>query len=155
MVSPPEVVDAVRDVLGRIDLDPASCDVANTVVRATRIYTIADDGLAHPWRGTVFLNPPYRSPDIEPFADKFARHVGTGEITAGVVLVNNATDTQWFRMLADAATAFCFPAKRFRYWQPDHETNTALQGQAVIYAGPDAAGFCQRFAALGLVLVRP
>jgi hypothetical protein len=51
--SPREVVDAALDVLGRIDLDPASCDVANTTVQAAQFYTTDTNGLAQPWRGRV------------------------------------------------------------------------------------------------------
>jgi hypothetical protein len=153
--SPREVVDAARDVLGGIDLDPASCAVANTVVQAAHIYTVEDNGLRQPWRGRVWMNPPYKAPEIEQFCEKFAHHVAAADISAGVVLVNNCTDTQWFSTLATAAAAFCFPSARCRYWQPDRETSTALQGQAVIYTGPDRAAFCQRFADIGLVLVRP
>jgi len=152
--SPPEVVDAARDVLGVIDLDPASCDVANTVVQAATIYTEQDNGLEQPWRGRVFLNPPYRSADLERFAAKFADHVRAGDIQ-GIALVNNATDTQWFRTFASAATAFCFLSSRCRFWQPDRDADTALQGQVVVYSGPDRDAFCQRFARVGLVLVRP
>jgi hypothetical protein len=152
--SPSDIVDAAREVLGAIDLDPASCDVANAVVQAARIYTTHDNGLTQPWRGRVYLNPPYRQPDIEQFCEKFAHHAQAREIQ-GIVLVNNATDTDWFERLAAVADAFCFPAFRCRYWQPDRETSTALQGQVVVYSGPDRDAFCRRFAALGLVLVRP
>jgi hypothetical protein len=153
--SPPDVVEAARAVLGAIDLDPASCEVANTVVQAARFYTIEDNGLEQPWFGHVFLNPPYRQPDIEQFCEKFAGHVAAGDIRAGIVLVNNCTDTEWFSTLATAASAFCFPSARCCYWQPDRTTSTALQGQVVVYAGPDVATFIARFSTMGLVLVRP
>jgi hypothetical protein len=152
--SPPEVVDPVRAVLGAIDLDPASCAAANTVVQAARFYTREDNGLDRPWSGRVFLNPPYRLPDIAQFSAKFAHHVQAGDIPAGIVLVNNATDTQWFGTLAGVASAFCFPSSRCRYWQPDRTTSSPLQGQVVVYAGPDVATFRERFTAIGLVLVR-
>lgn len=154
--SPREVVDVARTVLGAIDLDPASSAVANTVVQAAQFYTSEDNGLEQPWSGRVFLNPPYRQPDMEQFCEKFARHVRAGDITEGIVLVNNCTDTAWFSTLAAAASAFCFPSARFRFWQPgDRETSTALQGQVVVYAGPDVATFDRNFSAIGLVLVRP
>lgn len=56
--TPPEVVEAARETLGVIDLDPASCEIANRVVRARFIYTIDNPGHAQPWFGNVFLNPP-------------------------------------------------------------------------------------------------
>ena len=49
---------AARQVLGSIDLDPASCATANLVVKARTFYKKDDDGLVHPWKGNVFLNPP-------------------------------------------------------------------------------------------------
>jgi ParB family chromosome partitioning protein len=150
--SPPDVVQAARDVLGAIDLDPASCDVANTVVQASTFYTIEQNGLEQPWRGRVYMNPPYRHPEIQQFSEKFAQHAQAGDIQ-GIVLVNNATDTEWFRRLAAAADAFCWLLDRCRYWKPDRETSTALQGQVVIYTGPDRAAFCRRFGAIGLVLL--
>lgn len=57
--TPPYVVDAARQVMGGIDLDPASCARANEIVRATQYFTVRDDGLAQVWRADrVFLNPP-------------------------------------------------------------------------------------------------
>lgn len=56
--SPPWLVELARHTLGVIDLDPASDVEANEIVRAGRIYTKEDDGLALPWFGNVFINPP-------------------------------------------------------------------------------------------------
>ena len=51
-------MEPARRVLGRIDLDPASCALANGVVQAERTFAIEDDGLSVPWTGRAFLNPP-------------------------------------------------------------------------------------------------
>lgn len=49
--TPAEYVESVRKVLGAIDLDPTSCEVAQATVRASQFYTIDDDGLDREWQG--------------------------------------------------------------------------------------------------------
>lgn len=80
--SPPEVIDRVHRVLGGIDLDPASCEVANRRVRAERIFTAPKfdtvgelgglpvrryhgrGGLDADWSGrNVWMNPPFLVPE--------------------------------------------------------------------------------------------
>ncbi len=60
--TPANIVEAARKVLGGIDLDPASCELANEVVQAEVWYgpgsEFGEDGLAEPGAGRVFLNPP-------------------------------------------------------------------------------------------------
>lgn len=58
--TPDVILERAKLVLGRIDLDPASCEAANERVGATTICTKEDNGLEHDWRpyGTIFLNPP-------------------------------------------------------------------------------------------------
>lgn len=46
--TPPEYLAIVHSLLGGIDLDPASCDAANRVVRARTYYTKEDNGLTRP-----------------------------------------------------------------------------------------------------------
>src|SRR5271154_4331972 len=57
--TPAEVITAARFTLGAIDLDPASCAQANEeVVRADKFFSQEEDGLALPWFGRIWLNPP-------------------------------------------------------------------------------------------------
>ena len=57
--TPPHIIEVARACMGGIDLDPASCAMANETVRATAFYGVKDDGLKRPWFGRVWLNPPY------------------------------------------------------------------------------------------------
>lgn len=150
--SPKEIVDAARLVLGGFDLDPASSEVANEVIGAKRFFDVSRDGLKQAWRGRVWMNPPYAQPLVTQFCEKFAHHVKAGDVTAGIALVNNATETEWFGKLAGCADAMCFPSSRVRFWHPDRETCAPLQGQAVVYAGNDATAFCRIYAEQGIVV---
>lgn len=149
--TPVEYVDAARDVLGGIDLDPASTPEANEIVRAATFYTAADDGLTRPWSGRVFMNPPYASALIRQFCDRLVDAYCTGSVPAAVALVNNATETGWFQTLATVAAAWCFPKGRIRFWYPGRESFTPLQGQALLYLGPRADAFRDRFVTFGAV----
>ena len=57
--TPSALIDAVRQVFGEIDLDPASSNEANKVVQAKSFFTKRTNGLKKRWRGRVFLNPPF------------------------------------------------------------------------------------------------
>ncbi len=151
--TPAEHLDAARLALGAIDLDPASCDLAQQAVRAVAYFTKADDGLTKPWAGRVWLNPPYRN--VRPFADKLATHYRAGEVTAAIALVNNCTDTLWFKPLAETAAALCFPVGRVKFTDAHGNTDrgSPLQGQVFVYLGDDADGFRAAFEGFGTVWV--
>src|SRR6478735_8286696 len=56
--TPTEVVKLAHNVLGGIDLDPASCATANNHVGAVNYLTKEEDGLRYQWKGRLFVNPP-------------------------------------------------------------------------------------------------
>jgi phage N-6-adenine-methyltransferase len=114
--TPAEVIEAARDCMGGIDLDPGSSEAANKIVQASEYYTIEDDGLRKPWSGRVWLNPPYGQPIIAQFSEKLISSLAS--IEQACVLVNNATETAWFQSIARACTAMCFVKGRVRFLDP-------------------------------------
>lgn len=147
--TPEKYINLAREVLGEIDIDPASCEFANETVNARLFYSEEDDGLTKPWRGRVWMNPPYSADLIARFAEKFVREYRNGNITEGIVLVNNATETGWFSELAGAASAVCFPRGRIRYNSQTRESLAPLQGQAFLYFGGGRERFLQVFSEIG------
>lgn len=141
--------------MGGIDLDPASSREANRVVKAKEFFSLDDDGLKQKWAGRIWMNPPYSQPQINQFADKLVDAYQAKTVKTAIVLVNNATETAWFRAIAEAASAVCFPNGRIRFWNPSKSTAAPLQGQAVLYLGPSPVTFHARFSTLGMVWVKP
>lgn len=151
--TPPAYIVAAQQVMGGIDLDPASSDIANETIGAATFYTREDDGLQHDWRGRVWMNPPYAVHLISLFGDKLAMHVGQGDIVEACILVNNATETRWFNTLLDLASCVCFIRGRVKFIdQWGSPSGAPLQGQAVLYIGPNVNAFSQAFSEFGTVL---
>jgi hypothetical protein len=52
-------INLAREVFGgKIDVDPASSDLAQQTVQATTYFTKDNDGLKQEWHGHTRLNPP-------------------------------------------------------------------------------------------------
>ena len=151
--TPKEYLDAVKSVMGCIDVDPASSQIANTIVQAATYYTVADDGRNKDWTGNVFMNPPYAHPLIDEFTNKLISEIQSGNTKQAIVLVNNATETKWFQSLANKAAAVCFPQSRLKFWSPEKASATPLQGQAFLYFGNDIKAFRSEFEKYGFVAV--
>lgn len=148
--TPDEFIVAAREVMGRIDLDPASNPIANEHVQAAVYYSIEDDGLTKQWTGKVWMNPPYESKLIIQFAEKLCSEYTAGNVQEAIVLVNNATETKWFQGIAHRARAICFPQSRIRFWYPGKTEAAPLQGQAFLYLGSDPIAFVDTFSKFGL-----
>lgn len=149
--TPRWVIDAARLVLGEIDLDPASCPEAQAVVAARRYFTQAENGLAHPWHGRVWLNPPYS--DSLPWVRKAVAHWKEGEIT-GLLLLRGDTGTAYSQLLARVAPACCWigrldflPVRR----DPKGRRQSPDFACLLWYLGADVARFANVFAPHGAI----
>ncbi|WAC50430.1 DNA N-6-adenine-methyltransferase [Frigoribacterium sp. SL97] len=92
------------------DLDPCSPGAGKSFVPARKHYTIDDDGLASPWEGTVFMNPPYGA-HTPVWMKKLAEH---GD---GIALVFARTDVRWFQDVAGGASMVCFVSGRIKFFK--------------------------------------
>jgi hypothetical protein len=150
--TPAPFVDAAREVMGGIDLDPCSCKAANKIVGATQFFDETDDGLAQEWSGRVWMNPPYAAGLNDKFCTKLRDEYIADRVTQACVVVNNATETAWFQTLGRVANALCFPSGRISFWRPDRESLSPLQGQAFIYLGGEVADFREIFSQFGFTV---
>lgn len=147
--TPDEYIELAWDVLGEIDLDPASCEFANRTIQAKQYFTVEQDGLRQEWHGRVWMNPPYSAELVQQFSAKFSDEYEKGNIEEGIVLVNNATETNWFIGLVKNAKAVCFPKGRIRYTSQSRESTAPLQGQAFLYFGDNVEKFIDTFKTVG------
>jgi hypothetical protein len=83
-ITPPGIIKA----LGPFELDPCASE-SRPWETAARYYTIHDNGLAKPWSGRVWLNPPYG----REAAAWLARLAAHGD---GVALIFARTETEAF-----------------------------------------------------------
>lgn len=151
--TPPAYIDAARNVLGAIDLDPASHPKAQAWIGASEFYTKANDGLAQDWHGRVWLNPPYSRELIGRFIKKLAEEIHNKHVKAAIVLTHNYSDTEWFHHAAAIATAICFTRGRVRFVDDLGNPCAPTQGQAFFYIGPDIDAFDKAFSAYGLIVI--
>lgn len=150
--TPAQYIEAARQVMGGIDLDPASSDLANRTVGADAYYTKEESGLDKPWGGRVWMNPPYAQPLISRFTEKLTASCESGDVSQAIVLVNNATDTAWFQLMARVSSAICFPKSRIKFLDQEGRPGAPLQGQAILYMGSNKSGFVSSFQQFGFVL---
>ena len=149
--TPPQFIESARLVMGSIDLDPASSEAANRTVKAARFFTKDEDGLKQKWEGNVWMNPPYAQPLMSQFAEAISEKFESGEIEQAIILVNNATETQWFQRMASVASAVCFPKSRVKFLDPNGKPGAPLQGQAIIYMGENRRVFRDEFRKYGAI----
>ncbi len=158
--TPREIVDAAREVMGGIELDPASCPEANATVRAERIYTREDDGLRQIWEAaTAFLNMPYGK-SVEDNVSNQARWSHklidshrAGRVEQACMLVNAVPGNRWFRPLW--AFPICFLDGRVHFVAPagSGPRKSPTHSSCVVYLGPRVEAFVDVFGRLGTVVM--
>lgn len=150
--TPPKFIEAARKVMGSIDLDPASSEIGNKIIRAETIYTKEKNGLEHPWYGNIWMNPPYNNSLVDDFTRKLVNELSN--INQACVLVNNATETKWFQNIMLKCDMICFVKSRIKFLDINGEaTGSSLQGQVIMYFGQNVDVFYKTFKEFGLCLI--
>lgn len=142
-LSPPAFMRLVVAVFGAIDLDPAT-NRASQVTANDHCYTGERDGLAIPWIGNVYVNPPY--------GDKIPLWTAAMRLRAGglrscdlIALLPARVDTEWCqRDVFASANAWVFWAGRLTFWQVGDPSAFDKRGKRVRESlrADDAVGPC-------------
>lgn len=99
---------AVFDRLGiEFDIDVAAPPGGIPWIPAKRFFTMADDGLAQPWEGRVWMNPPYSN--ATPWVRRFVEH------RDGVALLPFAK-SQWLFSLWQTDAAIVVTERKVQFF---------------------------------------
>jgi ParB family chromosome partitioning protein len=165
--TPLDVIERAREALWAIELDPASCALANESVRAVQFFDQATDGLSRPWHGTVFLNPPGgRTADGRSsqkiWWQKLVGEYGSQRTTAAVFVSFSIEllQTSPVKSCGRIPQHFpiCFPSGRLAY-RSVGDAGQIVVGRSpphasmIVYLGPHVDRFRGAFADLGHVMV--
>lgn len=141
-LTPPEWIKA----LGPFDLDPC-CPPSMPWPTAARMLSLPTDGLAEPWHGRVWLNPPFGR-NATWWVKKLA------EYGNGITLIHACTETDmWYGSIWYDADAVCFTKGRPHFYYEDGTRADFNSGAAIALAayGQHNVEALER-AGLGIVL---
>ncbi len=106
------------------DLDVCSPPGGVPWIPTARHFTMEDDGLAHPWVGRVWMNPPFSEPKA--WVERFIEH------GHGVCLIP-ASNGEWFHKLWLAADGLSVPFPTAMKWH----TGTSVPTRVLVAAFGD------------------
>jgi ParB family chromosome partitioning protein len=162
----PQYIAAAREVMGTIELDPASCAAANEIVKAERYYTKEQNGLLQAWHArSLWLNPPYgrtakmqahHASTIKLFVDKCLYHYQRGDVEQAIILATTEVNAKWFYPLWQYPV--CIPDHRVNFLVPEQQKNkyrnkySQMFGTCFVYLGPSDQRFIEVFSRFGHVV---
>ncbi len=124
----------ILNALGQFDLDPCECDPQPWLC-ALQGYNIHQDGLSLPWRGRVYLNPPFDRYQVGRWITRLAEHGN------GTALLHARTEAEWFAPCWKSGCAMLFLADRLYFHYPDGiraEANSGAPAVLVAFSPADA-----------------
>jgi ParB family chromosome partitioning protein len=154
--TPARYVDAAREVMNGIALDPASCAAANQIVRAQRYYTREENGLAQDWAcDALWLNPPFGiapggKSNMAIWAMRLIDEYQQGRVKQAILVCMANTEASWFTSLWNYP--ICFPSPRVLFHRPSGKLDHHNQGTCFVYFGVQVQRFMTLFRKFGPVV---
>ncbi len=169
--TPSKYIEMARQVMGSIDLDPASCDVAQSWIKADFYYCgKVYNGLDMPYYKNVWLNPPFDNTAL--WCTKLYNEIAKGNVDQAIILVNSNHGYKWYEELWRKFPVCC-ARERIEFltdvnedeikWGTaksvqigDHRLMTkgqAKRGQTFAYYGNNIEAFYNVFSPIGRVIV--
>lgn len=164
--TPDEYLDAARELMGGIDIDPASSERAQLRIKAKVYYTKDTNGLDKPWLGKLLLCPPYGKEILEQFCEKAVVEYNLGNVTEGVIITHTSTThLDYFQHVLKISSAICLIDGCIK-WIAGHEQEQQAidrmgikwhaeydqHGCIVFYLGGNVDGFKRIFSRFGVCL---
>lgn len=115
----------IIDALGPFDLDPCAADPRPWDC-ARRNYTRR--GLEMPWRGRVWLNPPFDRYRVGAWVKRLGEH------SWGIALLHARTEAAWFRPVWERADGILFLSRRIKFCLVDGSEQPANSGAPAVLA---------------------
>ena len=152
--TPVEIVDAARNTMGGIDLDPFSSAIANQRVQAGRFISIHDKpgSLEQEWHGRVWMNHPFSREMNDLCIKKIDLEYKLKHIESACCITFAATSEKWFQPLM--LYPQCFLSPRTNYFLPDGTKKVGVtKGSVVTYFGDNLDAFVAEFKSFGRIKV--
>lgn len=140
--TPAPILNVVKRVLGSIDLDPASNELANKEVQASVIFTKETDGLLSDWPVgcSVFVNPPGSKingkSNTVMFWQKLMAYQKAGKLRHAIFLafsMEAMQTTQDKDCKAIMDFPLCVPSKRIAFVSPNGDKDSPSHANCIVY----------------------
>src|SRR5574341_2359160 len=130
ILTPEWILELARQVLRRIDLDP--CGHPEDIVKARKRILLPEDGLSFPWRGGVWVNPPFGR-GVEKWWHK--AWVSSKPGARVLMIVPVWTDSVAWQFYGTRSDAICFLRGRVSFLYPkgtEKLGNNAANSHAIV-----------------------
>jgi hypothetical protein len=146
--TPPEIFGALKLMF---DLDPCQPNDGRAFlsVPCRHFLTACDDGLAQPWHGLVWMNPPFGARNgVVPWLRKFFTHGN------GIGLVAARTSAGWFQDWMPMAGALLFPRGKTKFIRSDGSVGKSPGTGVVLFSSGAIATSALVNSGLGMLLTQ-